>query len=97
MKWAVEIQQTNLEPRNLSDLLGGLNFVLIDGIDYLAFTSLDFDNCDTATEVYEMAKQLRAALTGPAKILIACPGISCSHNSRPTQRSQNWHRFLHET
>ena len=68
MKWAVEIQETSLEPRNLRDLLGGLNFVSIDGIDYPAFTSLDFENCDTAAEVYEIAKQLRAALTGPAQI-----------------------------
>lgn len=68
MKWAVEIQKTSLETRNLRDLLSGLSFVSIDGIDYPAFTSLDFENCDTAAKVYEIAKQLRAAFIGPAQI-----------------------------
>jgi hypothetical protein len=68
MKWAVEIQKTNLERRNLDDLLNGLRFTLVDGIQYPAFTSHEIDNCDTAPEVFERAKQLRAAFTGPAQI-----------------------------
>lgn len=68
MKWAVEIQKTNLERRNLEDLLNGLGFTLIDGINFPAFTSPGINECDTAANVFEKAKQLRAAFTGPAQI-----------------------------
>ena len=68
MRWAVEIQEMNLDRRNLADLLGGLGFTLIDGIQFPAFTSPEIDRCATAADVFEMAKQLRAALTGPAQI-----------------------------
>jgi hypothetical protein len=43
MKWAVEIQETSLERRNLEDLLNGLGFALIDGIQFPAFTSPEID------------------------------------------------------
>lgn len=68
MKWAIEIQKTNLRARNLEDLLSGLGFSLIDGIDYPAFTSADLNNCNTAQEVFEIAKQIRDAFTGPSQI-----------------------------
>lgn len=68
MKWAVEIQETSLERRNLEDLLNGLGFTIIDGIQFPAFTSPEIDKCDTAAAVFEMAKQLRAAFVGPAQI-----------------------------
>jgi hypothetical protein len=68
MKWAIEIQKNNLEARNLGDLLSGLGFSLIDGIDYPAFTSAAVNDCDTAQDVFEIAKQIRDAFTGPAQI-----------------------------
>jgi len=68
MKWAVEIQNTALDRRNLIDLLDGLGFAVIDGAQFPAFTSPTIDTCDTAAEVFEQAKQLRAAFTGPAHI-----------------------------
>lgn len=68
MKWAVEIQKTSLERRNLEDLLNGLGFALIDGIQFPAFTSPEIDQCDNAAAVFEKAKQVRAAFTGPAQI-----------------------------
>ncbi len=68
MNWAVEIQKTNLERRNLADLLTGLGFALIDGIQFPAFTSPEINECDTAASVFEKAKRLRAAFTGPAQI-----------------------------
>ena len=68
MKWAVEIQKTGLERRNLRDLLSGLGFTLIDGVQFPAFTSPDIDECNTAEGVFEEAKRLRAAFTGPAQI-----------------------------
>lgn len=68
MNWAVEIQKTNLERRNLADLLNGLGFALIDGIQFPAFTSPEINECDTAAAVFEKAKRLRAAFTGPAQI-----------------------------
>lgn len=67
MKWAVEIQKTNLDRRNLADLLDGLGFALIDGIEFPAFTSTEFDACDTAAEVLDKAKQIHTAFTGPAQ------------------------------
>jgi hypothetical protein len=33
MKWAVEIQKTNLNIRNLTDLLQGIEFELLDGVE----------------------------------------------------------------
>ena len=66
MKWAVEIQETSLERRNLEDLLNGLGFALIDGIQFPAFTSPEIDECDTAAAVFEIAQQIRAAFVGSA-------------------------------
>lgn len=68
MKWAVEIQKTSLEHRNLADLLKGLGFDLIEGVEYTAFSSPTIDSCATAADAIEIAKKLRAAFKGPAKI-----------------------------
>ena len=68
IRWSVEIQKTNLEPRNLKDLLDGLGFELIDGIEYPAFTSAEINNCADTNEVFETAKHLRDTFTGPANI-----------------------------
>lgn len=68
MKWAVEIQKTSLERRNLADLLSGLGFSVVDGIDFVAFTSSSFDAMGTNGEVWAEAKKLRDAITGPAKV-----------------------------
>lgn len=68
VKWAIEIQKTNLDQRNLIDLLNGLGYFLIDGIQYPAFTSAEINAYDSAINVFENAKHLRSALTGPAQI-----------------------------
>lgn len=68
MNWGIEIQSTTLDHRNLADLLAGLGFTLIDGIQFPAFTSPEIDPCKTAAETIAIAKRLRAALTGPAQI-----------------------------
>lgn len=68
MKWAVEVQHTTLERRNLADLLAGLGFALIDGAQFPAFTSEEIDQCSTAKEAFEIAKRLRTALTGLTQI-----------------------------
>lgn len=68
MNWAIEIQNTTLERRNLADLLSGLGFTLIDGIQFPAFTSPEIGRCCTAAEAFEIAKRLRTAFTGPAQI-----------------------------
>jgi hypothetical protein len=91
MKWAVEIQKTNLERRNLADLLGGLGFALIDGIQFPAFASPEIDGCDTAADVFEKAKQLRAVFAGPAEIdLEFSLGSVIDYASNPPKR----HAFL---
>lgn len=66
MKWAIEIQKTSLENRNLSDLLGVLGFKLIEEeeIDYLALTSPEIEMSLTPDEVFKKAKAVRAAFKG---------------------------------
>lgn len=68
MKWAIEIQKTGLEKRNLSDLLSGLGFELIEGIEYPALVSPEIDACLSAADAFEKAKAVRTALKGPAQI-----------------------------
>lgn len=68
MRWAVEIQSTQLERRNLGDLLERLGFDLVHESPNLVFTSADLDRCSTAGEAFEIAKKLRKSITGPAKI-----------------------------
>ena len=68
MKWAIEIQKTSLEKRNLADLLRGLGFELVEGIEYPALASSTIDACVTAADAFEMAKGVRTAFKGPAQI-----------------------------
>jgi hypothetical protein len=68
MRWAIEIQETSLERRNLSDLLDGLGFKLVEGIQYPAFTSPEVEACATAADAFEKAKAVRAAFKGAAQI-----------------------------
>jgi hypothetical protein len=68
VRWAVEIQKTGLEKRNLSDLLNGLGFRLLEGVEYPALASSQIDACITAADAFEIAKTVRAAFKGPAKI-----------------------------
>jgi hypothetical protein len=68
MKWSVEIQKTILDKRNLADLLQGIGFELVDGVEYPALHSPALDACETAGEVLEIAKEVQATFKGPAKI-----------------------------
>ena len=68
MKWAVEIKHTDLDRRNLDDLLYGLGFTLVDGVESPAVTSPNMDRCETAPDAFKIAEELRAAFSGPAKI-----------------------------
>lgn len=68
MKWAVEIEKTGLQGRNLTDLLGGIGFTLVDGVQCIAFTSPQVDASATAHEAFEIAKRVRAAFTGPGYV-----------------------------
>lgn len=91
MKWAVEIQLTALERRNLHDLLAGLGFHLIDGVQFQAFWSQQMDRCKTATEAFEMAKRVRSAFSGPAQTDPKFElGAVIDYSSSPPGR----HRFL---
>lgn len=67
MRWAVEIQNTLLERRNLADLLERLGFELVGESPNLLLTSADLDRCSTASKAFEIAKKLRDSFTGPAK------------------------------
>ena len=68
MRWSVEIKQTNLTRRNLSDLLDGIKFTLIDGTRCFELTSPIFDVCTTAEAAYDVAKKIRHAFTGPSHV-----------------------------
>jgi len=68
MKWAVEVQRTALERRNLADLLAGLGFSLIDGDHYPALSSQEIDQCETSSEALEVAKKVKSAFSGAAGI-----------------------------
>ena len=68
MKWAVEIQKSSLERRNLVDLLQGLGFELVEGVEFVAAYSPYFDGLKTASEVWDEGKKIRDAFTGPAAI-----------------------------
>jgi hypothetical protein len=73
--------------RNLEDLLSGLGFSLIDGIEYPAFTSTKINSCDTAADVFEIAKHLRDTFTGPAQIASAFTlGAVIDYSSEPPKR-----------
>jgi len=62
MRWAVEIQSTDLEHRNLSDLLAGLGFEAVDASPFPLFTSKIMNACTTASDVFELAKRVRMAM-----------------------------------
>ncbi|QOJ10005.1 hypothetical protein [Nitrosomonas sp. H1_AOB3] len=68
MKWAIEVQKTSLEQRNLADLLKGLGFDLIQENECPALSSPTIDACATAADAFEIAKDVRAAFKGPANI-----------------------------
>lgn len=68
MKWALEIQKTSLERRNLTDLLEELEFEVVDGIEYIAFTSPSFEALELKEEVWIEAKKLRDIIIGPTNI-----------------------------
>lgn len=68
MRWAVEIQSTSLTSRNLSDLLDALGFTLSGAGTSLALTSSDIDLAENASDAFDIAKRLRDAFTGPARI-----------------------------
>ncbi len=68
MKWGVEVQKTSLERRNLADLLDGLGFRIIEIANCLAITSDGMDACMTAGAAFDLAKRVRVAMTGPARI-----------------------------
>ncbi|MBK9121489.1 MAG: hypothetical protein IPM16_00010 [Chloroflexi bacterium] len=68
MNWAIEIQHTTLSQGNLADLLADLEFTLVAGVEFTAFTSPEIDRCNTPAEAFDIAKRLRTAFTGPAQI-----------------------------
>lgn len=91
MNWAVEVQQTALERRNLADLLAGLGFLLIDGEQQPLFTSQELDQCETASEALHIAKKVRAAFSGPAGI---DPEFTLGAVIECTPSPPRRHRFL---
>ncbi len=68
MKWAVEIQKTGLSYRNLVDLLYGLGFQLVDGVDFEAMYAPYFDDFEFASKVWAEAEKSPSAFTGSASI-----------------------------
>jgi hypothetical protein len=67
MRWAVEIQGTRLERRNLEDLLHGMGFSLFEEERGLAISSRKFEQYYTSAEVHQIAKQLCEAFHSPVQ------------------------------
>ena len=68
MNWAVEIQKSRLDKRNLVDLLDGLGFQLVGGMENEAIYAPYFDDFATPAQVWTEAIKIRDAFTGPAAI-----------------------------
>lgn len=68
MRWSIEIRTSGLERRNLGDLLVGLGFDLVSGNTLDEFTSLLLDQCNTASEAFDIGKKVREAFTGPSGV-----------------------------
>lgn len=82
MKWAFQIERTTLDHRNLSDLLCGIGYQVIDtpGLE-LVFSSEKIDNCANANEVWDEAKRVHdlvSNITGIDPELILGPVINLS-------------------
>lgn len=68
MRWAVEIENTQLERRNLEDLLARLGYAVVESEPHIAVSSADIDACSTATEAYAIGKRIREGFSGAAEI-----------------------------
>lgn len=68
MNWAVAIQSTGLEERNLGDILQALGYRMTNGPEGLVFSSDDMARCTAAADVFELAKKVRSVFRGPANI-----------------------------
>lgn len=91
MKWAVEIQKTELEQRNLTDLMIGLGFTIVETDNGFALTSDQMSYCTSSAEVFELAKEVRAAMAGSARIDSTFQvGAVLDYSSDPAKR----HVFL---
>ena len=69
MKWAVQVQRTTLERRNLFDLLGQLGYQPVDvpGSE-IVLRSESLDALTSANEVWEHAKRLRELIADVTEI-----------------------------
>jgi len=91
LKWAIEVQSTQLERRNLADLLNRLGFELIEESPHVAFSSPGINGCATAAAVYEIGKKVRSSFVGPASIDTAFAlGSVIDYSKNPASR----HAFL---
>jgi hypothetical protein len=68
MNWAVEIQTTGLDQKNLGDLLKALGYRMTDGPEGLVFSSDEMSRCTAAADVFELAKKIRSAICGPSNV-----------------------------
>ena len=89
LKWALEVQGTQLERRNLADLLNELGFELVDEAPHVAFSSPGINNCSTATEVYDIGKKVRSSFVGGIDATFAL-GSVIDYSRNPATR----HAFL---
>lgn len=89
MRWAIEIQGTQLERRNLADLLTRLGLVLIEETRHVAFTSAEINECATAAEAHEIAKKVRSSFVGGVDDTFAL-GSVIDYSRNPASR----HAFL---
>lgn len=68
MRWAVQIQRTTLERRNIEDLLAGLGFRVLETEGCISFTCDEMNQLGAVSVVFELAKRVREAMTGPSGV-----------------------------
>jgi len=69
MRWAIVVERTGLERRNLIDLVEGLGYRPIDVPGrQVVLWSTPMEACATAGEVWEQAKRLRELMAGATEI-----------------------------
>lgn len=69
MRWAIQVDRTGLDHRNLFDLVRTVGYERVDVSGYeIAFSSASLQTCTNATEVWEEAKKLRKLITNVTEI-----------------------------
>lgn len=68
MRWAIEILSTQLERRNLEDLLARLGYSVVEAAPHIALSSREIDRCSTPADAYAIGKRIKEGFAEAAEI-----------------------------